>query len=256
MYPLNALTLHKVVVCTSPPLLDETHPSITTTTTWTNYHCDPTTSRLIPVAGGVVPLTISLPHHVSAVGLILNADAKIKHAQQHGWVLSPEVLALKATIDAFIQQFYLQPIPNAENSRRTASDSTITQDGGTGSAQEPMWGGAGAMALDPSSSTMAHGGGMPLAPDRMEETAQGIELDDDGSVYDMDDDKEESDDERTLPADEFWQGLRRLKDPTVPIQDRIDIGSLLFVKQPVRVSSSSRFSALAAGPSILEQHSE
>jgi hypothetical protein len=51
-------------------------------------------------------------------------------------------------------------------------------------------------------------------------------------VYeDEDEELEESDDDRTLPTEEFWEGLQKVKDPTIPIQDRMAIASLLLVKR-------------------------
>ncbi|KAJ7824010.1 hypothetical protein B0H13DRAFT_2291082 [Mycena leptocephala] len=207
-----------LAVCTSPPRLDEDHPMIAHVPTWSSYCYDLATSQLVPVAGNAVPLVISLPYDLSTVSVIINANEKIEHAQRSGWILSNNVSALKVAIEAFLQEFFFLPLLNVRNSRRTGSDSMITQDVSIGSVLEPMEDAKEGTSLDPSSSAITLCSGMTPAPDRMEEAAPGLGSDGDGSVYeDEDEELEESDDDRTLPTEEFWEGLQKVKDPTIPI---------------------------------------
>jgi len=73
---------------------------------------------MVPATGNTTPLTITVRHgDLSTVAVILNADAKIEHAQECGWQLTPEVLRLKKAIDSFKLQFFFLPASTA----RTAS---------------------------------------------------------------------------------------------------------------------------------------
>ncbi|KAJ7928752.1 hypothetical protein B0H13DRAFT_2311058 [Mycena leptocephala] len=180
------------------------------------------TSQLVPVAGNAVPLVISLPYDLSTVSVIINANEKIEHAQRSGWILSNNVSALKVAIEAFFQEFFFYL---CSMSRTLCAGAYGRRQGGY--IIRPFLFGD-----DPQ--------GMTPAPDRIEEAAPGLGSDGDGSEYEDEDEEfeEESDDDRTLPTEEFWEGLQKVKDPTIPIQDRMAIASLLLVKRPI--SSSIR----------------
>jgi len=59
---------------------------------------------------------------------------------------------------------------------------------------------------------------------------------DEGSDYEDDEEFEEEDDDeasRSLSPEEYKLGLQKIADPSIPIQERMQIGSLLLVKREV-----------------------
>ncbi|KAJ6532732.1 hypothetical protein DFH09DRAFT_1408097 [Mycena vulgaris] len=166
---------------------------ITAPSTWEAYYYDSTTSKLV-LSGTTTPLTITIRHgDLSTVAVILNADAKIEHAQESGWRLSPEVLRLKKAIDSFKLELYFLPNLEGENSRPTASGD-----------------------LDLTSNAIHRSTPKPSDDRRGDEELE-----------------EEDDDEasRSLSPEEYKLRLKKVVDPSIPIQERMAIGSLLLFKR-------------------------
>ncbi|KAJ7452105.1 hypothetical protein B0H11DRAFT_2246062 [Mycena galericulata] len=213
-----------LLVCVDPPYLDKQHPTVNAPSTWETFHYDRPTSKLVRAADNTTPLTITVRHgDLSTVAVILNASAKIEDAQNRGWTLSSDVMRLKQAIDAFVPVLYYLPTIDSEGGRRTASEDSNTD-----------------------------GRNTPKPPDRddfMDEDGEAGGGDYDNAGHEDGDDVEEEDDEleedeeleeesdeeasRTLTPEEYDLALKKVVDPTVPIQERIQIGTLLLTKRCV-----------------------
>ncbi|KAJ6532733.1 hypothetical protein DFH09DRAFT_1408099 [Mycena vulgaris] len=195
-----------ISVCMEPSYLDAQHSTITAPSTWEAYYYDSTTSKLV-LSGTTTPLTITIRHgDLSTVAVILNADAKIEHAQESGWRLSPEVLRLKKAIDSFKLELYFLPDLKGQSSRRASDDLNTTQD----HRSTPK-------------------------PSDIHINKDG-QAEDEGSEYEDEEDEEleeEDDDEasRSLSPEEYKLGLKKVVDPSIPIQERMAIGSLLLFER-------------------------
>ncbi|KAJ7454892.1 hypothetical protein B0H11DRAFT_1926237 [Mycena galericulata] len=202
-------------VCVDPPYLDEQHPTVDATPTWEVYRYDPATSKLVRAADNTTPLTITIRHgDLSTVAVVLNADAKIENAQKSGWVLSSDVVRLKQAIDSFKLELYHLPTLNGESSWRTVPD--ISNTAGVRSTPKPP-------------NRDDHTDMLQVGEERGEE-------DYDSDYEDEDEELEEESDEeasRTLTPEEYDLALKKVVDPTVPIQERIQIGALLLTKRCV-----------------------
>ncbi|KAJ7481582.1 hypothetical protein FB451DRAFT_1236488 [Mycena latifolia] len=231
---LNLYVLHStsflphgepIFVCANPPYLDAEHPTVNAPSIWEAYRYDSTTSKLMRAIGTPTPLTITIRHgDLSTVAVILNADAKIEHAQESRWQLSAEVLELKKAIDAFKLEFYFLPNLKGSSSRRTGSDDSNAaqnrRDLSPHLVAQSMLGSRSQTLLPP----------IPSSDDHMDEERQEIGLEDEGSDEEDEELEEEDDDEASwsLSPEEYNLGLKKLNDPSVPIQERMAIGSLLL----------------------------
>ncbi|KAJ7092698.1 hypothetical protein C8R44DRAFT_891134 [Mycena epipterygia] len=208
-----------IFVCMDPPYLDAQHSTINAPSIWEAYRYDSTTSKLVGATGTATPLAITVRHgDLSTVAVILNADAKIEHAQESGWRLSPEVLQLKEAIDSFKLHFFFLPTLDGESSRRTASDNSNATE---------------VTNMHPPSCLLQDGlRTSKPSHNHVDEDGQETGSENEGSEYE-DEEDEEDDDEASgsLSPEEYKLGLKKVVDPSIPIQERMQIGSLLFIKR-------------------------
>ncbi|KAJ7246394.1 hypothetical protein C8J57DRAFT_1360389, partial [Mycena rebaudengoi] len=229
IFVLHARTLlphgHPLSVCINPPHLNEDNPAITTPSTWVEYHFDAATSQLV---WNGTPSNLTIWHgKLSTVAMILNADAKLEHACAGGWELPPNVLALKEAINQFKTHFFFTPhLESKRHHNRNVSDNSDTTKNGRdtpkGSDQDIVMGGEG-MGSKASGSGYVH---EELDEEDNDEVSRSYE------EFDEDDEEDEEDEDwRTLPIAEFNLGLKKVRDPSTSLQDRIEIASLLLHKR-------------------------
>ncbi|KAJ7257900.1 hypothetical protein B0H12DRAFT_1322719 [Mycena haematopus] len=252
-------------VCMNPPYLDEAHPTISYDhlPIWETYHYHAATSKLTaenaPATNAVQESTIDalkISMHgtsLSTVAVILNADTKIEHAQSHQWRLSSEVSALKKAIDSFKLAFYYLPTLRDSSSPPSVSAwQRISQSKSSISAARFAIGavksrrrfagwlfkervGDGRVTTAPRPSGRFDEG----RPDEGSGSGRGGSRDnqpeEDAFEYEEEDeDEEEEDDEeasRSLSTQEIKLGLKQVVDPSIPIQQRMEVASLLLFKQ-------------------------
>ncbi|KAJ7725383.1 hypothetical protein B0H16DRAFT_1736230 [Mycena metata] len=215
-------------VCTNPPYLTPTSPSSSPKPIWQSYVYGPKTSILVRKSSAL-PLTISVRNQLSSVAVIINADAKLRHAKSSKWTLTPSVVLSLKAIEVFKDAFFFTPSVKAKTSRHTPSEETGTEDIGN--------------IIPPDVHVNQ------LQDEAESERPAERDPHDENKKMDLDgyeDEEEDSEDERSLSPEESRLALERLDDSSnfrttlwwsfpgpVDIQDRMQIASLLFTGRPV-----------------------
>ncbi|KAJ7475713.1 hypothetical protein FB451DRAFT_1244441 [Mycena latifolia] len=221
-------------VCINPPHLDRTHPTISDDhrSIWMPHHYDPTSSKLVmepPVTVtaedekmGDAPEPLKVAVHgtsLSTVAVIINASTKLGHAERNNWPLSAEVLKLKAAIDSFMFQFFYLPSASDASSPSKEGPTPRLMDDGEPLSDDRMQGSG-------SDREGSHGNQHDEAD--LEEEEEGEEFEE----YEEEELEEEDDDEasRSLSAEEYRLGLKKVRDQSIPIKRRMEIAVLLLTK--------------------------
>ncbi|KAJ6499029.1 hypothetical protein C8R45DRAFT_980755 [Mycena sanguinolenta] len=196
------------------PLLVQTNPNISTSSqqssvqhpVWNQYIYDEQTGHLVCDGQGHLNLRMwSDP--VSTIAVVLNASVKLSHAIaaardkiEEGWVVPPSLHILNAQIQEFLVQLYFTPraATRTDEEEYNAAHMPQNQDDST---------------FQPKSGNV----GYELTPQEALETEDREEDDDDL--------EEEDDNEQPLTLEEMDLGLEKLRDPSVAIADKIEIGA-------------------------------
>ncbi|KAJ7046914.1 hypothetical protein C8F04DRAFT_1387435 [Mycena alexandri] len=213
------------------PLLVQATPRV-----WNQYIYDAQTGQLRGEQG---PLTLRLYGNVSTIAVILNASVKISHAilaaqnsPSDGWVIPPILHRLDSEIKDFLQELYFLPATSTattaegEDGAHTLKSSADPRDE---SGDEDHHYNMDDGHWDQDEHTVQPQDGNS----HYERTHQGA-LHTDITTGDLEEDdlEEEEDDEQALTLEEMDLGLKKLRDPSVAVADKRDIGALMFVPRP------------------------
>ncbi|KAJ7785644.1 hypothetical protein B0H16DRAFT_1875803 [Mycena metata] len=214
-----------ILVSTTPPYVNDSQrdPAIFPPSTWIPYSYDSVTSQLVNVSNQ--PRTITVRQgQVSIVAIILNAHQKILSAQQNQWPLTPNLVVLLHLTTFFLKEWFFEP----ELGRSAAPETTISQKSYDMTNTEMS---GERINLPAQGQGQGSGSGPASTSTQNTELMQYEELEDEYS------DEDEYD--RSVSPSEMSMGLEKLVDPSVTLQERMDIGSLLFVKRQQHLPQGS-----------------
>jgi hypothetical protein len=231
-----------LLVQATPHIIYPSGPSSAALPVWHQYVYNEQTGQLCSTQGHLILRLWS--DAVSTIAVILNASVKLSHAiaaardvPEDGWVVPSAMHALDAQIKEFLQQLYFSP-PTATAARAEEEEDyeVLTPRSSADPRDEPgddtegdrdynMDQDDGQDQDDPTVQPKGGNANYERTPQEALKTDITDDLEDDLE----DDDLEEEDDEEALTLEEMNLGLKKLRDPSVAVGDKMDIGALMFV---------------------------